>query len=108
MALPWGNARTQFQLVRAQVEAELGRGVSKRKIFEALRDEGKIDMTKRTFYKYAAKALNPMAELAQGSAIGPPPKTGGSRTNSPPVPLLPSQPAAKNRFQMASKIPDYE
>ncbi|KZK87621.1 hypothetical protein PsW64_00918 [Pseudovibrio sp. W64] len=108
MALPWGDARAQFQLVRAHVEAEIGRGVSTRTIFEALRDEGKIDMAKKTFYKYAAKALNLKPELAPGSAIVPPPKTGGSGSNTPQDPLLPSQPKGTNRFTMADSIKDYD
>ncbi|KZL20414.1 hypothetical protein PsAD2_01457 [Pseudovibrio axinellae] len=108
MALPWGDARAQFQLVRAHVETEIGRGVSKRTIFEALSSEGKINMSKTAFYKYAAKALNPKPDLPPGSAIVPPSKTGGSGSTTPRDSPLPSQPKGTNRFQMASKIPDYD
>ncbi|KZK84202.1 hypothetical protein PsAD46_03462 [Pseudovibrio sp. Ad46] len=108
MALPWGDARAQFQLVRAHVEAEIGRGISKRKIFEALSSKGKIDMAEKTFYECAAKALNPKSELAPGSAIVPPPKTGGSGSITPQDSSPPSQPKGTNRFQMADSIKDYD
>lgn len=108
MALPWGDARTQFQLVRAQVISEVGKGVSRRKIFEALLSEGKISMSEKTFYKIAAKALNPKAETSSGSAIDPTRGEGGSGASSPLEPLSPAQPKAKGRFQMASQIPDYD
>ncbi len=108
MALPWGDARAQFQLVRAHVEAEIGRGVSKRTIFEALLSEGKISMTLPAFYKCAAKDLNPKSELAPGSAIVPPPKTGGSGSNTPQDSPPPSQPRGSNRFTMADSIKDYD
>ncbi|MGH0004732.1 TraK family protein [Pseudovibrio ascidiaceicola] len=108
MALPWGDARAQFQLVRAHVETEIGRGVSTRTIFEALLNEGKINMAKKTFYKYAAKALNPKSELAPGSAIVPPPKTRRGGSNTPQDSLLQTQPKATNRFTMADSIKDYD
>ncbi len=108
MALAWGNARTQFQLVRAQVEAELEKGMSKRQIFEALRNEGKISMTEITFYKYAAKALNPNADSMRGKAIAPSHDKGGSGSSNPQTPLLPDRSRDKNRFQMDDDIPSYD
>ena len=107
MALPWGNARTQFQLVRAQVISEIGKGVPRRKIFEALRKEGKISMSRSIFYEHAAKALNPKPETTCGSAIDPTAQEGGSGLETPQSPLLPAKSAGKSRFQMADEIPDY-
>ncbi|MGH0004361.1 hypothetical protein ACQU0X_30195 [Pseudovibrio ascidiaceicola] len=108
MALPWGDARSQFQLVRAQVISEYGKGVSNRKIFEALRDEGKISMCEKTFYKYAAMALKNMTETPSGSAVEPPPKAEERGSNTPLDPLSISQRRPTGRFQMAPKIKDYK
>ncbi|QUS59089.1 hypothetical protein KGB56_26095 (plasmid) [Pseudovibrio brasiliensis] len=108
MALPWGEARAEFQLVRAHVEAEIGRGVSKRRIFEALSKKGKITMSIQTFYKCAAKALNPKPNSPSGGAIAPPPQAEQERASPTNGPLLTSQPEGKSRFQMADDIPNYD
>ncbi len=108
MALPWGDARTQFQLVRAHVEAEIGRGVSKHRIFEALLAEGKISMSRASFYNCAAKALNPMPKSSSGGAIVPPPQAEQERASPTKGPLLTSQPEGNGRFQMADEIPNYD